>query len=98
MFRWKSKQKVVYIQEGVSVGYFTVDVSWRSRKGFYCLLEITGRRQLLDTMTLCSPGDFTTEFFIGDFSLRISSRCGATTEAENNGGIRGRKIEVQKWV
>ena len=41
-------------------------------------------RNLLEQGQKMHPKLFTTHIFIGDFSLRISLRCGATREAENN--------------
>ena len=50
MFYWKNKQRLVYLRECVSVGYSTVDVIWRSRKGFSCSQGTTVGRQALETM------------------------------------------------
>ena len=41
-------------------------------------------RNLLERGQKMHPELFATGFFIGDFSLRRSPRCEATTEAENN--------------
>ena len=50
VFHWQTKQIVVYLQEGGSVGYSTANVSYRSRKGVYCYPGATGVRQALETM------------------------------------------------
>ena len=48
------QKKVVYLKEGGSVGYYTVDVIWRIRNGVSCSIGKTGGRQSLETRIPCS--------------------------------------------
>ena len=108
MFRCQTKQRVVYLQEGVSFGCSTINVSWRISKGVFLFIRYNGRksiigyygpmfRNLLGRGQKMQPELFATGFFIGYLSLRISPWSGGITEAENNNMDTAAIKIINRW-